>query len=489
MSTPAMRLRALETLFAAPEYVAEAKRVGIYGELLAWVAATRRGEYAVWPRPGGAPTVAPPPQAVGGMGPAARMVPQIPRGPPATLPPPPTMTRAPAAFAPPPSQRPLMRIAETTGGGAGAGAGAGARAGPGHFVGSAAAGQTALATVSPPKRALDVLHESYGLLGLDDSTPLTHDLLRAAYKRAAIKTHPDKGGSKVAFDAVSRAYLYVEEVLNKLLPSNRAEKADPRYTMTTASAAAAAAHEDDHRFTMAVTPESAMRARGDFGGGGGSVAAAASMRLEDAPPIALNPKKLDLAMFNKLFEENRLPDPDADGYGSWLKSNEGRASSTELMGGKFSKDAFNKVFEEEARKATAAAANKYKPPSDLTLAPSFGTEIGSARPDQYTKATGSALGGAGLAYTDLMHAYGDGSTFSQEVADVDMSGRPQTLEQAKAEYGAAPKALSAEEAAAVRGAEMAREQAEMMRRQRVAARDVDAESAHARLKGRMTIRE
>jgi hypothetical protein len=400
------------------------------------------------------------------------------------------MTRAPAAFAPPPARGatgPTMRIGEMAPGGGG-----GAAAAPRHFVGSAGPSQNTLAVVPPPKRALDVLHESYGLLGLDDSTPLTHELLRAAYKRAAIKAHPDKGGSEAAFDAVSRAYLYVEEVLNKLLPSNRAEKADPRFTMAVPASAAttsAMVVADDPRFTMAVTPEAAMRARGDFGGGGGGAPPGAP-RLEDAPPIALNPKKLDLAMFNKLFEENRLPDPDADGYGSWLKSNEGRAASTGLMGGKFSKDTFNKVFEEEARKATAAAAaNKYKPPSDLTLAPSFGTEIGSTRPDQFTKATGSALGGAGLAYTDLMHAYGDGSTFSQEVADVDVDGRTKTFEQAKAEYGAAPKALSMEEAAAVRAAEMAREQAEMMRRQRVAARDVDAEGAHARLKGRLMIRE
>jgi curved DNA-binding protein CbpA len=314
---------------------------------------------------------------------------------------------------------------------------------------------SALATVPPPKRALDTLHESYALLGLDDSKPLTHESLRAAYKRAAIRVHPDKGGSPEAFDEVTRAFTYVQEVLNKLIPR--------------------AAAADDARLTAAVTPETAARAR------------AVVAPVEDAPPIALNPKKLDMALFNKLFEENKLPDPDKDdGYGDWLKTHtSGRASSTEAMRGKYNKDMFNKLFEDEARRSTTSEAlTAYKPPSELMLAPGLGTELGADRPAQYTK----VAGGAGIGYTDLKHAYGDGSTFSQEVSGVSLEGRPKTIEQAKMEYGSAPRPLTAEESAAVASVERAREEAERQRRMRLATRDVDAEAMHTRLKNRLLIR-
>jgi hypothetical protein len=313
------------------------------------------------------------------------------------------------------------------------------------------------------------------LLGIDDTKPLTHETLKTAYKRAAMKAHPDKGGKAEDFDAVNRAFLYLEEVLNKLLPKTAMEGADPR-------------------FTMKVTPETALRARGATAATVGSVVEPA-MRIEDAPQIALNPKKLDMTLFNKLFEENRLPDPDADGYGDWLKSSTGRNDMATGVRN-VSKDTFNRVFEETARKATGSAAAVNRAPEDLVLSPGFGTMIGAEKA-QFTKATGSMSDGRGLAYTDLMHAYGDGATFSQDVADTGMlgfakeaalPGRAATMEPAEREYGTAPAAMTPEQAAAVAAFERARDLSEIQRQQRVAARDVDAEAAHNRLKGRLLIK-
>lgn len=456
------RLQMLDALMVGPEYVTAARRAGIYADLLGWVAATRRGEYYKWPTPyapasqRAAPPMLPPPQ--------------IPRGTPASFLPPPTLTRevggskpqlqisefgmpAPAPFRPPTARPPAPS--------------------------KLSAASNALATIPPPKRALDVLHESYFLLGIDDSKPLTHETLRSAYKRAAIKAHPDKGGKAEDFDAVNRAFLYLEEVLNKLLPKTAADGADPR-------------------FTMKVTPESALRARGDYVAGSTAAAPEGALRIEDAPQIALNPKKLDMTLFNKLFEENKLPDPDGDGYGDWLKSSTGRNDMAAGGVKNISKDTFNRVFEESARKATGGGAElgKFKAPEDLVLSPGFGTLIGADKA-QFTKATGSMSDGRGLAYTDLMHAYGDGATFSQEVADTGMlgyakeaalPGRARTMEDAEREYGTTPAAMSPEQAAAVAAIERARELAEAQRRQRVAARDIDAEAVHNRLKGRLLIK-
>ena len=441
LSSDGARLQMLNVLLSDQEYINSAKRAGIYADLLGWRAAVQRGEFYQWPRPYA-------PQAP----PAMHRPPQVQAS---SLPPSPAMTRVPAKHAPQPAAAaPTLRITDEP------------RQRP--------VGSTALARIPPPKRALDYLHECYNILGLDDSKPLSHEVLRTAYKRAAIKVHPDKGGTPEEFDAVNRAFTYVQEVLSKLIPKG-------------------ATDGDDPRFKMSVSPESALKARGDYVPGSVEPAPAGSLRIEDAPPIALNPKKLDMNLFNKLFEENKLPDPDKDdGYGDWLKSQDGRASSVEVMRGKYNKDMFNKMFEEEARGQRSApkdALSKYKPPSDLTLAPGFGTELGSGRPDQYTKSLGSMSGGAGLAYTDLKHAYGEGSTFSQEVADVDLEGRPKTLEQAKRMYGEAPKPMSADEAAAVAAFDRARVAAEEQRRQRLAARDVDSETAYNRLKGRLMIQQ
>jgi hypothetical protein len=87
----------------------------------------------------------------------------------------------------------------------------------------------------------------------------------------------------------------------------------------------------------------------------------------------------------------------------------------------------------------------------------------------------------------LKQAYTEKATFSQEVAGVRMDGRPKTLEEAKREYGNAPQAMTAEQAAAVAAFEQAKAAAEAARQRRAAARDVDAAAFHDRLKNRLMI--
>jgi curved DNA-binding protein CbpA len=423
----------LETLLSGPEYVNAMKRAGIYSGLLGWISATRRGEFYPWPDP--SPSTAVPTHT------ADRFIPQPQMRPQNEI--------LHQAYAPTTLQRPMVsRTAPPL---------------PSHHQ--------QLAVIPPPKRALDVLHESYHILGIDDSKPLTHEGLRLAYKRAAVRAHPDKGGTPEDFDAVTRAFLYLQEVLDKLIPKTAADGSDPR-------------------FTAAVTPETALKARGVYSTATATAPAPpGAARIEDAPPIALNPKKLDMAVFNQLFEQNKLPDPDKDdGYGDWLKSQEARSAGTSAtaMRGKYNKDIFNKTFEEEAKRQAASdhsALTSYRPPSDLIMAPEFGTELGSDRPQSYTK----AANGSGIGYTDLKQAYTEKATFSQEVAGVRMDGRPKTLEEAKREYGNAPQAMTAEQAAAVAAFEQAKAAAEAARQRRAAARDVDAAAFHDRLKNRLMI--
>jgi DnaJ domain len=405
----------IETLFEGQEYINSAKRMGLYGALLGWVAAQRRGEFYPWPQL--QQVQAPPP---------ARQIPTQPQ-----------------------HATPVMRINDSP------------------------PNTTTLAKAPPPRRAMDYLHEAYQLLGIDDSKPLTHEALKSAYKRAAVKTHPDKGGSPELFDAVTRAFLYIQEILEKLIPKTGKDGKDVR-------------------FSVSVTPEEAMKARGIIHQT--APADKNAMKLEDAPPIALNPKKLDMNVFNKLFEENKLPDPDKDdGYGDWLKEQDNARGTQAAMKGKYNADVFNRTFEEEAKRSAAAPQNqlsKYKPPSEMILAPGFGTELGAGRPEQYTKTNTAITGNAGgIGYTDLKYAYSEGSTFSQDIAGVSLDGRPKTMAEAERAYKSAPGAMSEEEARAVSVFQQAREAAELQRQQRLASRDVDHSTAHARLKQRLMIAE
>jgi len=419
MQSDEARLRTLDTLLVGQEFINVAKRTGVYAQVLAYIASQRRGEYAPWPGGGQRP--------------------------------PPSMAQTPRLT----SREPTLQIHDAP-----------RRSGP-----------TTLATVPPPKRALDVLHESYYILGLDDSLPLSHETLKSAYKRAAMKAHPDKGGNPELFDKVTRAFTYLDEVLQKLIPKTAQDGSDARFTAPVTLAQAKTARQ------VAGLPV-------DRGGARAPVNANV-LELEDEAlaPIALNPKKLNMTTFNKLFEENKLPDPDGDdGYGDWLKKQEDVSVKTyDNLRQKFNSDIFHKAFADETRSRTTTAetsVSKYRAPSELTLAPSFGTELGAARPAQYTKAPGAQ----GIGYTDLKFAYGEGATFSQDVADVSTDGRPSNLEDAKREYGTAPRALSSEEAAAVAAFDRAKQVAEEERQRRMAARDVDAETAHNRLQKRLMIR-
>jgi hypothetical protein len=397
------RLTTLDTLFSGTEFIAAAKKAGLYAPLLTWIAATRRGEYAAWPGSSTARTT-------------VTAVPLSTRGPSLSI-----------------HDKPARNTVHT------------------------------VAVVPPPKRALDVLHESYAVLSLDDSKPLTHEALKQAYKRAALAAHPDKGGSPAQFDAVTRAFTYIEEVLLKLLPKTATDGSDPR-------------------FTVAVTLDNAKKSRGP--------ATPGVMEIEDKAPVALNPKKLNMTVFNQLFEENKLPDPDKDdGYGDWLSTQDSSGPKThEGLRAKFNADVFHKTFAEETRarlgeSSKATTMSKYQTPAEMVLAPGFGTELGGGRPALYTRAPGAA----GIGYTDLKFAYGDGSTFSHEVADVNLEGRPTNVEEAKREYATAPRALSPEEAAAVAAFDRAKQAAEEARQRRVAAKDVDAESAHQKLQRRLML--
>lgn len=309
--------------------------------------------------------------------------------------------------------------------------------------------------VSPAAKALDYFQESLALLGIDENDEaITHEKLKAGYKRASLRAHPDKGGSKEAFDEVRKAYIYVEKILNRI---------NPKFSVA-----------DQARMTGAVNPETATAYRN-----------AGAPTLNDAPPVQLSAKKLDMSVFNKIFEENRLADPTRDvGYGDWLKSTgaDDAPAADPRLKGKFNQQTFETVFREKAANQHNGAIVKRLEPDAIVSA--VGTELGGDTRN-FTAAFGSDT-----QFTDLKEAYTSGATMYQDVAHVKVSDR---------------KARSVEEAERIRQAEMARvdstekarfaaaaaayEEKERQRRLRLAKQDTTAETWNEQMKRRLLVNQ
>jgi curved DNA-binding protein CbpA len=274
-------------------------------------------------------------------------------------------------------------------------------------------------------------------LELEEEVALTEQALKAAYKKAVVRAHPDKGGTEKEFEAVTRAYAYLGEILRRI-HGGRAKEGK-------------------------VEAPSALQT-------GRSTDADAWKMVE---PVRLNPNKLDMNTFNTMYEQTRIPDPEEAGYGDWLKgddagsgSGSGGGAQGSKFSGKFNRDVFHKAFEEENRgKATRQGARGgaiVAQEQSLASRLGYATELGRTGRDDYTVAANDP----GLKYTDLKKAYTEYNTFSQDTAGIQVENR--SLDAYSKERDKAPAPLADYEMAALQAAEKAAADAEERRKLRLA---------------------
>lgn len=378
IQSPQTRLQMLETVLSGQEYVASIKQAGLYGPVLSYISAVRRGDPAVLP------------------GEQSRS-----------------------------TQQQIQHYNES---------GSGRPQNVFTRGGSANQGGQVIHRSGDPgehTKAITFFSQCLQILGLEEEVALSEDVLKAAYKKASFRAHPDKGGSEKAFDQVTRAYAYLGEILRRV----RGGRSEMVNVTEESPARLAAAREDK------------------------------SEAWKLAEPVKLNPKSLNMDVFNKVFEETRLPDPDGDGYGDWLKDPGATAhgSQQNKFNGKFNRSVFNEAFEGEiksrAQQQNGGRSLAMRQPQALVMAPTMGIELGRDRPEDFT---GANLNG--LKYTDLKKAYSDESTFSHQVADVQVSNK--SFDAAASERKAAPRPLTAEEMESVQEGEryMAQRQAQQATR-------------------------
>ncbi len=295
------------------------------------------------------------------------------------------------------------------------------------------------------EKALNFFQSCLQILGIEESASLSEDLLKRSYKKAAVRAHPDKGGSEEEFEAITRAYAYLTDIVKRVAGSGAAASSAASRPVPSMDTVRAQRAEQAHTY--------------------------------DAPPTALNPNNLNMSVFNKVFEENRMPEPDEDGYGDWLKT-EQAASGAKKFSGKFNRDVFNQAFEEEAR-SKSEALMVYHDPQEIV--PVAGVELGRDRPSDYT----APFNADGLHYTDLKNAYTRENTISSKVANVQVSER--TYDRMVSERKSAPAAYNEAERAYVEQQQRQREAQEQQRRIRAAEEAAAAQRYAEGLKRRLLV--
>jgi curved DNA-binding protein CbpA len=302
------------------------------------------------------------------------------------------------------------------------------------------------------EKAMNYFSACLRILGLEEEVALTGETLKSAYKKAVVRAHPDKGGSEKEFEAVTRAYAYLGEIISRI-------------------------HGGRKKEGKVEAPTTLSAGRG--------VEADAWKMVE---PVQLNPSKLNLDAFNSMFEKTRIPDPEESGYGDWLKGgDDAGGTSAPKFGGKFNRDVFNQAFAEEQRSKGPAGGSGSRTNAivaqELSLASrmGFATELGRSGRDDYTVAANER----GVAYTDLKKAYTEYNTFSHQTAGVKVDNR--SIGQLSKEREKAPAPLANAEMEELQRAEAALVRREEQRRMTMAQEAIAENSYFERMK-RLVIR-
>jgi len=298
-------------------------------------------------------------------------------------------------------------------------------------------------TDTSKQKAMTYFSSCLEVLGIQEEVALTEEALKSAYKRMALKSHPDKGGSEEYFEAVTRAYAYLSEILKHMRGGRRTE------TTVGASTNAASLHSQRD---------------------------AEAKKWDHGEPVRLNAKNLDMNAFNALFEKTHLPDPDSDGYGDWLKGADSRASGPAFKG-EFNRDVFNRMFDEESKKSRQPSNQLIVHPGEMALSinPNYGVDLVGERPATYTAAPNSKF-----QFTDLRGAYTSESTISDKVANVHVTDR--NYEQYRASREKAPDPFSQTELHGIREFEQRQKQADELRERKRAEMHVRNQQYSDRMK-------
>lgn len=204
--------------------------------------------------------------------------------------------------------------------------------------------------------------------------PASYDMptLKSAYKKLALKYHPDKpGGDKDKFELITKYYFLLIENLKKNETEGRGFNELKTNSMATT--------QTTHSFDKPATAAEMQHAKDNF-----------------------NVKK-----FNEMFERYKMYDPNEEGYNDWLKDDSNKTPAPPVFSKKFNLDVFNSTFDNYKQDAHSTAVTEYDEPQALVSCHSVGfTEIATFEKKQFDKYQEAKND---LAYSDLKSAYTNGN--------------------------------------------------------------------------------
>lgn len=290
------------------------------------------------------------------------------------------------------------------------------------------------------------------------------DDLKQAYKKLAMRTHPDKPtGNAEQFQLVTKCYL-------SLLEKYKARESDRQFNDLKKGSQSYL--EDQSRNGM-VNKEFVAASKSRSGGG-----------------KTIDKERFDVKLFNKIYEQNKLWDSNDDGYGSWFTSQETEEAPAELFGNKFNLNVFNSTFEEHKDRLTAqtGAIQQYNEPRELVSYSGGFTDIDqdARKVDDFSKPSPVAPTGRSsreLGYTDLKTAYTARGAFI-DPSKVEYKTY-KSVDELKRDRGNVRYDMNAEELAAYEERKYREAQEEERRQQLVQQRDSQIANSYSRIHERM----
>ena len=278
--------------------------------------------------------------------------------------------------------------------------------------------------------------DPYKILGI--SKQYNDTMLKKAYLKKAMKTHPDRGGSKDEFQKVTIAYT----VLKKKLKEQG---------------------EIHHHHELRDNAKNFMSTQQSGSSTGQN--------------INFDKDNFDSALFNKIYEENKIEEAFDHGYGSWMNETESIASSQpKMFQGNFNKDMFNHEFEKYKQEQKQKMGNQivqYEEPQ-VRMSMKNQDSLVTLGQGKVTNFSGEA---GNLGFTDYKAAFTTDSTLIDTSA-VDIDSRANSIKGVERERSNISYQLSPEDQQRVAYQEALQQKEERARIQRLQVYDQKSEDTY-----------
>ena len=240
--------------------------------------------------------------------------------------------------------------------------------------------------------------------------------LKKAYKHLAVRVHPDRpSGNKERFQYITKCYMLLIEKLKLRETEQKGfmELKRPyqrhQYGSNNQQRQRGISDGFDLRARPSDDPNDRLtnHFRDLF-----------TRQQQSKPSVQLSTESQSFnnTAFNKLYEENRLWNPNDDGYGDWMDHSDRLKDDIEkpakIFGDKFCLDIFNSTFENQSQ-TSSKALTKYDRPQELVSCSSEYTTLDGATPiTDFSKSADStgSLSSASLTYTDYKKAFENGGS-------------------------------------------------------------------------------